>query len=39
MRKESGRDVVFPFRYSDVKKGINLEQNIPLKGGDVVVVP
>ena len=39
MRKESGRDVVFPFRYSDVKKGVNLEQNIPLKGGDVVVVP
>jgi len=39
LRKENGKDVVFPFRYSDVKKGNNLEQNIILKGGDVVVVP
>ena len=39
MRKEGGKDVVFPFRYSDVKNGEDLEQNIQLKGGDVVVVP
>jgi polysaccharide export outer membrane protein len=39
LRRESGKDLVFPFRYSDVKKGENLEQNIILKGGDVVVVP
>jgi polysaccharide export outer membrane protein len=39
MRKENGKDVVFPFRYSDIKNGINLQQNILLKGGDVVVVP
>jgi len=39
MRKENGKDVVFPFHYSEVKKGVNLEQNILLKGGDVVVVP
>jgi polysaccharide export outer membrane protein len=39
MRKENGKEVVFPFRYSDIKKGINLQQNILLKGGDVVVVP
>lgn len=39
MRKENGTDVVFPFRYSDIKNGINLQQNILLKGGDVVVVP
>jgi polysaccharide biosynthesis/export protein len=39
MRKENGKDLVFPFRYSEVKKGVNLGQNIPLKGGDVVVVP
>jgi polysaccharide biosynthesis/export protein len=38
-RKENGKDLVFPFRYSEVKKGVNLGQNIPLKGGDVVVVP
>lgn len=39
MRKEGSKDVVFPFRYSDVKNGEVLEQNIQLKGGDVVVVP
>jgi len=39
MRKEGGKDVVFPFRYSDVKNGEDLGQNIQLKGGDVVVVP
>ena len=39
MRKEDGKNIVFPFRYSDVKNGEALEQNIQLKGGDVVVVP
>ena len=39
LRKENGKDIVFPFRYSQVKAGNNLEQNIVLKGGDVVVVP
>ena len=39
LRREGGKDLVFPFRYSDVKKGENLEQNILLKGGDVLVVP
>ena len=39
LRKESGKDVVFPFRYSQVKAGRDLDQNIVLKGGDVVVVP
>lgn len=39
MRKEGGKDIVFPFRYSDVKNGEDLAQNIQLKGGDVVVVP
>ena len=39
LRKEDGKDTVFRFRYSQVKKGENLEQNIQLKGGDVVVVP
>lgn len=39
LRKENGKDVVFTFQYSSVKKGENLEQNIQLKGGDVVVVP
>lgn len=39
LRKEGGKDIVFPFRYSDVKSGEHLEQNVRLKGGDVVVVP
>jgi polysaccharide export outer membrane protein len=39
LRKNNGKDVVFPFRYSEVKAGENLDQNIMLKGGDVVVVP
>jgi len=39
MRKENGKDLIFPFRYSEVKAGENLGQNITLKGGDVVVVP
>ena len=39
LRKENGKDIVFPFRYSEVKAGNNLEQNIVLKGGDVVIVP
>ena len=39
MRKEGGKDIVFPFHYSDVKNGEDLGQNIQLKGGDVVVVP
>jgi polysaccharide export outer membrane protein len=30
---------VLPFRYSDVSKGRNLEQNVLLEAGDVVIVP
>jgi len=39
LRKENGKDTVYRFRYSDVKKGAGLDQNILLKGGDTVVVP
>lgn len=39
LRREGGREVVFPFEYADVKKGKNLEQNVILRGGDTVVVP
>ena len=39
LRKEGGKDVVMLFEYSSVKRGERLEQNIMLKGGDVVVVP
>ena len=39
VRKIGGKDVVYPFNYSEVRKGNKLEQNITLSGGDVVVVP
>lgn len=39
LRKRGGRDEVFEFEYSDVRRGRKLEQNIMLQGGDVVVVP
>lgn len=38
--RESGSDRrVFQFAYSDVSRGRNLDQNIELRSGDVVIVP
>lgn len=39
LRKRNGKDEQFKFRYADIRRGRNLEQNITLQGGDVVVVP
>jgi polysaccharide export outer membrane protein len=39
LRRENGKEVSIPFRYGDIEKGENLEQNIILQSGDVVVVP
>jgi len=39
MRKENGRDRAFKFNYKDVMKQKNVEQNIALKPGDIVLVP
>jgi polysaccharide biosynthesis/export protein len=39
LRREGTKEIVVPFEYAQVKKGRKLEQNIFLKGGDVVVVP
>jgi polysaccharide export outer membrane protein len=39
LRRSSGTQVSLEFRYSDVVKGRNLEQNILLEPGDVIVVP
>ncbi|EFK05843.1 polysaccharide biosynthesis/export protein [delta proteobacterium NaphS2] len=39
LRQEKGKTVQIPFDYGDVEDGENLEQNIVLKPGDVVVVP
>lgn len=39
IRRVMGQQQVFLFRYSDVRKGRDLEQNILLQRGDVVMVP
>ncbi|ULA68959.1 MAG: Capsule polysaccharide export protein [Nitrospira sp.] len=39
VRRVMGQQHTFPFRYSDVRKGIDLEQNILLQRGDTVMVP
>ncbi len=39
LRRENDKEIVLPFKYSAVKKGKALEQNIMLKRDDVVVVP
>ena len=39
LRQQGNRVIKIPFDYGDVEKGTNLEQNIILKSGDVVVVP
>lgn len=36
---QGGKQRVLPFRYTDVAKGRNLEQNAALEAGDVVIVP
>jgi polysaccharide export outer membrane protein len=38
-RNANGVQIAIPFRYSDVKGGEDLDTNILLKSGDVVVVP
>lgn len=39
IRREGNKETVFQFDYDDVEDGDDLEQNILLKGGDVVIVP
>ncbi len=39
LRRENGELTAIPFRYGDIEKGEDLEQNIILQGGDVVLVP
>ncbi len=40
IRRRGGmEEIVFPFRYGDARKGKDLEQNIVLQRGDVVMVP
>ncbi len=39
LRQKDNTIIKIPFDYGDVEKGHNLEQNIILKAGDVIVVP
>ena len=39
MRRVRGEQQAIPFRYGDVRKGMELHQNIVLRRGDVVMVP
>lgn len=39
LRRTGFEQTVLPFKYSDIIKGRNLEQNIVLESGDIVVVP
>jgi len=39
LRQNNNQIIKIPFNYGQVEKGKNLEQNIILKAGDVVVVP
>ena len=39
LRRTGSRQTALSFRYNDVLKGRNLEQNIVLQSGDIVVVP
>lgn len=39
LRRINDEQKTFLFKYSQVEKGRNLEQNIVLQGGDIVVVP
>ncbi len=38
-RGDNGQQISIPFRYEDVARGRNLEQNVLLETGDTVVVP
>ena len=39
LRRTGSRQTALSFRYNDVLKGRNLEQNVMLQSGDIVVVP
>jgi len=39
LRRQDGKEVTYSFDYRDIKRGRDLEQNIILQSGDVVVVP
>jgi polysaccharide biosynthesis/export protein len=39
LRRSDGNQRILSFRYSDISRGRNLDQNILLEAGDVLIVP
>jgi len=39
IRNKGGEKIKIKFNYNHVIKGKNLDQNIPLKPGDIILVP
>jgi polysaccharide export outer membrane protein len=39
LRKQAGGQKMIKFQFGDVSKGRNLEQNVALESGDVIIVP
>jgi len=39
LRRNNGKQVTYPVRYADIKKGRDLDTNIMLNSGDVIVIP
>jgi polysaccharide export outer membrane protein len=39
LRRSGNRQMLIEFRYADIARGRNLEQNIILQSGDVIIVP
>jgi polysaccharide biosynthesis/export protein len=39
IRKEGGKSITIPFNYNDMVSGKDLNQNILVKNGDIIVVP
>jgi polysaccharide export outer membrane protein len=39
LRRAAGKQEAMRFNYSDVARGRDLQQNIELRSGDIVVVP
>lgn len=39
LRREAGKQMALRFRYSEVERGRDLDQNVLLRSGDTVVVP
>lgn len=39
VRRENGKEIQLPFNYKDFIGGKNIEQNIPLRPSDTIVVP